>query len=1213
MPASPERFARLDAEAFFKVLKRWASRPAPGADLDREVQRRCARGQVAARELHVLLLAATGAGWESVRRVAIGAVAQAPHVAVSVLSAHAQTGAIRPIQWVDLIEGHPPHQKFTAEAITACAGREYRERGAPSRGKKQAQQTAAVALLARLAGVPAPDLSTAAADRADEPDTGTTRLKSGGHPVSALYEYAHVGGISDLSITAVSHSGPSHRPTFTMRAACRHPADSERLVEATGEGTTKNDARNRAAAALVARLLNEATPPPAAARPGPTEPVPAARETESPRTPKTHPVPTPNTLPRPARPTTAFPSLADPADRHSSDGEQAVVQALPSGCRVRFEPGAVPGQDTLHLQQADRGEVRVPLTTGLALLLEAAQSDTAEATVTSWAQAARTGLEQIAAGHVHPAVSDTGYATWHVSPPTDALDATAATLAAALAPAADTRETTGLVWALWNALAEMLMRPPGARYTIGPGPFTADPAVLDPADAAAVDARAARIERATPPALALHIAPPGPGNGSALPLLPARLTLHTHTDGPGPTARVAAMAERTRRACRRVLRAAAAICPELDALARAQDPAAVQLAPAAVLAVRDAAEQLANIGLHVTVDTTMTHSLQAQAVVGTASRPATSQARLSLDQLLDFRWQLTLGGRQLTEDELHALATAAHPLIQLRDQWVLIDPAIAARARHPSLDPLPAGQALTAALTGTISIDGATVPCTAADGLADVVTLLRAGDAATTIPGPVGLKAELRDYQQRGLSWLASRTRLGMGAILADDMGLGKTLTALALHLHRQQDTSRPSLVVCPTSLLPNWAREAARFTPDTPVLRYYGPDRTLDDLVPGMLVVTTYALARQDTGKLAAIDWDLLLVDEAQHVKNPATETAQALRRLHANATVALTGTPMENCTTDLWAQLDLTNRGLFGTRHAFHTTFGKPSEADPGGAVAAQLRRLVGPFLLRRTKDDPRIAPELPPKLYTERAVPLAPEQTGLYEAKVRATIDRIRRSTGIERSGMVLSLISALRQICNHPAPYLKEDLAAATSDLDACVARSGKLQALDDLVTAIRARGESALIFTDFATMGHLLHHHLVARGHAPLFLYGDVPVARREKMVDAFQCGRHPLLIATLKAAGTGLNLTRAAHVILYDRPWNPAKESQAVDRAHRIGQNQRVQVHRLICEGTVEDHITALLNHKRALTDAIVTNGESTLGTLTDDELTALVTLGGTR
>jgi SNF2 family DNA or RNA helicase len=437
------------------------------------------------------------------------------------------------------------------------------------------------------------------------------------------------------------------------------------------------------------------------------------------------------------------------------------------------------------------------------------------------------------------------------------------------------------------------------------------------------------------------------------------------------------------------------------------------------------------------------------------------------------------------------------------------------------------------------------------------------------LEAPSALNASLRAYQLRGLRWLAQMTSLGLGACLADDMGLGKTITVIALHLHRQGDphTACPTLVVCPASVLGNWQQEIERFAPGEKVHRFHGTGRSSPEAGTGF-VLTTYSTMRRDAARIATTRWGLLIADEAQNVKNPMSATARALRTIPAQARVALTGTPVENSLSELWAILDWTTPGLLGTLPAFRARWAAAIESGQDRErAAADLATVIRPFLLRRRKSDPGIAPELPPKTETDHPVPLTLEQVGLYEAVVRETLAQIERSGGMARRGLILKLLTGLKQICNHPAQFLKEKLPKIPN-------RSGKLDRLDELVDTITAEDGAVLVFTQYVAMAKLIDIHLRARGLATQLLHGGTPVARREEMVARFQAsesGSTPIFLLSLKAAGTGLNLARADYVIHYDRWWNPAVEDQATDRAYRIGQHKPVQVHRLITQVTVED------------------------------------------
>ncbi|MGW5849359.1 SNF2-related protein [Streptomyces sp. NPDC055254] len=625
-----------------------------------------------------------------------------------------------------------------------------------------------------------------------------------------------------------------------------------------------------------------------------------------------------------------------------------------------------------------------------------------------------------------------------------------------------------------------------------------------------------------------------------------------------------------------------------------------------------AATRLAEAGVLVHWPRELARSLTATAVVrSTAPGSATDgTAFFDAEHLFAFSWELALGGDRLTPGEMDALAQAHRPVVRLRDQWVRVDPELVRKARKRELGLLDPVDALATVLSGTAEVDGQPVEAVPVGALAALRERLTG--ELEPLPPPPALKATLRDYQARGLAWLDLMTSLGLGGCLADDMGLGKTVTLIALHLHRNRP--EPTLVVCPASLLGNWQREIEKFAPGTPVRRFHGGSRSSDDLTScaGGFVLTTYGTMRASAPLLAEQSWGMVVADEAQHVKNPHSATAKALRTLPAPARVALTGTPVENNLSELWALLDWTTPGLLGPLTTFRARHARPvehqqEEDGANEAAVARLAALVRPFLLRRKKSDPGIAPELPPKTETDHPVSLTREQASLYQAAVDEAMAVIESSEGMERRGMIMKLLASLKQICNHPAQYLKE---APSADGRLRIAhRSGKLALLDELLDTILAEGGSVLVFTQYVTTARLIERHLSDRDIPHQLLHGGTPVPRREELVDRFQAGEVPVFLLSLKAAGTGLNLTRAGHVIHFDRWWNPAVEEQATDRAYRIGQTQPVQVHRIIAEGTVEDRIAEMLETKRALADAVLGSGESALTELTDRELADLVSL----
>ncbi len=616
-------------------------------------------------------------------------------------------------------------------------------------------------------------------------------------------------------------------------------------------------------------------------------------------------------------------------------------------------------------------------------------------------------------------------------------------------------------------------------------------------------------------------------------------------------------------------------------------------------------DELATAGLYVDWPAELLSPLDVRPTISTPQVEAITGSGLSLDVILG--WKASIDGLDLTEQELEELARAKRGVVQLRGRWVTAE-ASSLRRLHESTD-LSAGEAIGVALGGTLLVDGEVTDAEVIGPLADLGSRLRTIDLERDQPEPDHLDAELRPYQRRGLAWMIEMADLGLGGILADDMGLGKTIQMLALHLHRLNRSNRagsgasakPTLVVCPATLVANWERETARFTPTVPVRRYHGPNRSLHDLEPGTLVITTYGVVRRDRDALAAVDWGLVAADEAQAIKNPLSRTARAMRQIGADARFALTGTPVENQLTELWAICDWTTPQLLGPMERFRRDIATPIERDHDPDVTQWLATLIRPFVIRRRKSDPGIAPDLPPKTETDQIVSLTAEQTTLYKAVVDESLTRIEQADGIQRRGLVLKLLTALKQICNHPAHYLGQTTPLA--------GRSNKLEALTDLLGIIGQEGASALVFTQYVTMGHLLDQHLRDQGIRVSFLHGSLSLRARQDLVDGFQAGEADVFLLSLKAGGTGLNLTRASHVIHYDRWWNPAVEDQASDRVWRIGQDKPVQVHRFEDKGTIEDRIAQVLASKRDLADQVVGGGEAWISELSDADLAALVDL----
>ncbi|GGJ54703.1 DEAD/DEAH box helicase [Streptomyces brasiliensis] len=906
---------------------------------------------------------------------------------------------------------------------------------------------------------------------------------------------------------------------------------------------------------------------------------------------------------------------------------------LPRDGRIVFwdpEGGAPPGEgEELTVVGRHGAGVRrrtvpalsLPVGAALPLLVRARHDPAAHPATACWGAAALHALRLTARGRLLPGLTPTGHDAWRAGPlePDDIahLRAIAAALpaeghAVPLPGPGPLRlpEPEALVRSFLDAVADTLPRTPAAAYTAGK-PFAArEPQRLPAAHDWAAEV-AAGMDAGVRISLRLDLSAYDLFDGGGVQTVGAAIVqVHSLAD-PTLVADAAALwageadaafGPRARVDAALAVRRAARVWPPLDRLSEQDVPDVLALSEdelGELLGV--AATRLATAGVAVHWPRDLAQDLSAAAVVRPAPGSATDGTGFfESEELLQFRWQLALGGDPLSEAEMDALAEAHRPVVRLRDRWVLVDPALVRKARKRELGLLDPVDALSVALTGTAEVDGESVEAVPVGALAALRDRLTTG--LRPAAPPAGLQATLRDYQLRGLAWLDLMTSLGLGGCLADDMGLGKTITVIALHLKRAR--TEPTLVVCPASLLGNWQREIVRFAPGVPVRRFHGPDRTLEGLTGGF-VLTTYGTMRSTAAALAEQPWGMVVADEAQHVKNPYSATAKALRTIPSPARVALTGTPVENNLSELWALLDWTTPGLLGPLKSFRARHARAVENGEDEEAVARLGRLVRPFLLRRKKSDPGIVPELPPKTETDHPVPLTREQAALYEAVVRESMLAIETADGIARRGLVLKLLGALKQICDHPALYLKEAAAAG----DGLAARSGKLALLDELLDTLLSEDGSALVFTQYVGMARLITSHLTARAIPVDLLHGGTPVPERERMVDRFQSGRTPVLVLSLKAAGTGLNLTRAGHVVHFDRWWNPAVEEQATDRAYRIGQTQPVQVHRLVTEGTVEDRIAEMLEAKRALADAILGSGESALTELTDRELSDLVTL----
>ena len=882
-----------------------------------------------------------------------------------------------------------------------------------------------------------------------------------------------------------------------------------------------------------------------------------------------------------------------------------------------------------------------------------------------WSQVCSAGLGLIARGRLYPTITATGIDAWRAGPLDPGDRRLLAALAEALPPAAHAlllpsasplrvRSAASLIQACWDALADTLPRTASAALILaGTTPRADVPfASLAPVACAQlkpwlVDA-AAGLSAETGAEVALRIELEALGEraggiedafddeddeaGASSPCAEHR------SDGAEPAARVArAVLQLTSRAegslvvdAADLYRSPAAVVArfgedaEVDLLralrrgARAWPPLETLLherAPTQLELDEERLGELLSDGASLFEGTGIALLWPAEILAGdivlraavVAAPGVVTEAGFGLEDLVEFTWQATLGGEQLTEEEIDQLAEAKRRLVRLRGRFVAVDPALIERLRSRRRR-LSAAEALGSLLAGTIDVEGEAVPVVTEGPLGALAERLRAlGAAPGELGAPAGLASDvaLRPYQARGVAWLDAMCAAGLGGCLADDMGLGKTLQVIALHLHRVAKGVGPTLVICPTSLLSNWEREVQRFAPSTVVRRHHGSARDLEDLAAGEIVVTSYGVARRDAEALAGAGFALVVADEAQHAKNPATATARALRSIGGPVRLALSGTPVENRLSELWSILDWTTPGLLGPFERFVRTVATPIERERDPVAIERLAKTVMPFVLRRKKTDPEVAPDLPERIVSDVPVPLTSEQVTLYEAEVREALAAIRNKDGIARQGLVLRMLTVLKQICNHPAQYLHQRGPLA--------GRSGKLAALEELIDVIAAGGESVLVFSQFVECLALIEARLSELGVPSLLFHGGLAVKRRSEIVSDFQARKAPVLLLSLKAGGVGLNLTRATHVVHFDRWWNPAVEDQATDRAHRIGQERLVQVHRLIAEGTLEDRIASLIENKRSLAEAVVGGGEAFLGQLSDEELADLVQLGSAR
>ncbi|NDP20656.1 MAG: DEAD/DEAH box helicase [Paludibacter sp.] len=606
------------------------------------------------------------------------------------------------------------------------------------------------------------------------------------------------------------------------------------------------------------------------------------------------------------------------------------------------------------------------------------------------------------------------------------------------------------------------------------------------------------------------------------------------------------------------------------------------------------------LDIQVLLPKSLQHLLKPQATVK-LKRKAVNQGYVRLDDLLAFDWQVALGDTLITPEEFKKLLKNASGLFRFKERFIYVSEEEIAKLKKlfESDKELNSYELLQAALSE--EYQGAQISLT--DEVRDMIHELTSNE---DIPLPAGLNAQLRPYQQRGFSWMYRNSRIGFGSIIADDMGLGKTLQVISMLLKLKEekaiDKKNRALVVVPTGLLTNWKAEIEKFAPSISTHIFHGGARDIK-LFEADVMLTTYGVLRSDAELMKKQKWQIMVIDEAQNIKNHDTVQSKAIKSIPSTIRIAMSGTPVENRLTDFWSIMEFANKGYLGNIKAFKSIYADPIQVFNDEKAVTRFRKVTSPFMMRRMKTDKSIISDLPDKIEQNQFALLSKPQAALYEKTMQAALAQIEGLGGVDgqslfkREGLVLQMILALKQICNHPTNFLKN------GNHDPLL--SGKMELIFELLDSIVESGEKVLIFTQFKEMGLLLERFITERfGEKPMFYHGGCTVPQRQEMVDRFQHNRaDKIFILSLKAAGTGLNLTAASHVIHYDLWWNPAVENQATDRAYRIGQKKNVMVHRFITKNTFEEKIDDMIQKKKHLADMTVATGENWLGKLSNKEL----------
>lgn len=1223
----------LDRDRFLAVLTDVVGLPNVAPAAVDHVVLRARSGLLTAEELALVLFAPRQAVWDRARRECLAAADRSPELASQVIELHPLAIGGR-LRWE--VTPSTDHSARYAATVHVGADPDSVVVGpVEALGRATARQAAAMRMLAHLTGVSVPESSV---------DSGHLLvMPQGATAVGVLDQGKQRGTLLNLAFTT-----DSEEPPFTHRAWCQL---GDATLEASANGMSKKGAKN-AAARILLLMVNQHLDQIARASRHLSDQSPQRTVDVSATKPKQASLRVPvHLLPSGTSADTGF-VIKALSDGHEVtfdvdvpvlqaglllvDGGAGVRSARKSGSAARsvLMPGSEVHQVTCH---------RIDTMDFLTLACSGDQegwSDSARV----WAEAARRALEMIKNGWVLPAIADADQAdlrqpTWRLGPLPGYVRQAISVLAEQLrtAPrclrtstrdsAVELVESVDMIGAFLDAVANRFVPSPGARLLLGVVPFAAAVHHRDPLSPMQdwIDAieDGVGVRSHTPPLIMRIEAPVGDDPR----LLNATLLLGALADSMDTAVEAAEVwtgRERSpsadpelRHRVRQALRRASAVFAPLRLLGVQPRPDKIVLDVADAVALRgQTGEALRELGITVNWHKDWAAYLDVDIAIGTGTPAPTFDGHLGLTDVLDRRWRISLDGRPLTDDELDLLAAAALPCVRLHNRWVLLDDTVRPRLVDRQLRPVNRAQGLLALLQGgTMQVEGRSYACSAADGIAYLLDQLNT-------PASVGSSAEvdnstlqLHPYQLAAVNWLIRRALLGINGLLADDMGTGKTATALGFHLHpRRPIRHRPTLVLVPNRDVMNaWLAEIDKRAPDVHVCEYWSTKRSLADVRGSSLVLTTYELLKKDHDELASRPWGLVIADEAQKIKNPATVAARMARAIPDALRLPMTGTPLENTAQELWSILDWANPTLVGTRAQFTSRYVRPLRQPASDAEAQQartrLRDLATPLMLRRLNDDPELGLGLPPLTETTHTTPMSPEQSGLHEALLLDTEDQLALCADSSRRGeLVFNLIVDQREICNSPDHYSRQDPSVVAADPVAAAERAPKLALLDAVLRDLPP-DESVLVFTNYTRMGGLLVAYLDALGYATGFFHGQAGERDRRTALDQIGDGSTRVLVLTYGSGGCGLTITRPNHVIHYDRHWNPAVEAQANGRARRIGQHRTVHVHHLVTLNSIEERITARSADKRHFADLVLPSGHIDHKRTAYDELRTLAGL----